>query len=260
MSTPSVSSSAGVSSLLSKYQTLTSCIASTRSEIQSTETEILHLESSNISLQQIHQQMNHDLQTAYQESNDLNTSLSDTLRKKGYHKLSSTEMELQQQIRYLEGRLRTKKSLRAEQKREFQQSCRKFRLNIEQHRICFQGFEKDPLPFQDQDEELISARKNKSESDAILLKGKTLNSNAKAQQKTLQKEAIDRTFNLQQQMKQLKEIRRDVQEKERELQNLEQSTKEFEEINDGFARSKCIRRDICENGMEQKGNLSLLLL
>jgi hypothetical protein len=204
--------------------------------------------------------MNHDLQTAYQESNDLNTSLSDTLRKKGYHKLSSTEMELQQQIRYLEGRLRTKKSLRAEQKREFQQSCRKFRLNIEQHRICFQGFEKDPLPFQDQDEELISARKNKSESDAILLKGKTLNFNAKAQQKTLQKEAIDRTFNLQQQIKQLKEIRRDVQEKERELQNLEQSTKEFEEINDGFARSKCIRRDICENGMEQKGNLSLLLL
>jgi hypothetical protein len=147
-------------------------------------------------------------------------------------------MELQQQIRCMEGHLQSDKAQRAEQRREFHQICREFRMNVRRNRISFQGLEKVQLPAEGEDEELENAKENKIKSDIVILGARRSSLEAKGQKNMLEKEAVDRTMNLQQQRNQLKEIRRDVQEKEREIQNLEQSTKELEEFNDGFARSE----------------------
>jgi len=183
--------------------------------------------------------MNHDIQTAIQETNQLHHSLSNScpvLEK--YQKLSQTEMELQQQARCLEGHLQSKKAQRVEQRREFHQICREFRMNVRRNRISFQGLEKVQLPAEGEDEELENAKENKMKSDIVLFGVRKSSLEAKERKNKLEREAVDRTMNLQQQRNQLKEIRKDVQDKERELQNLEQSTKELEEINDGFARSE----------------------
>jgi len=111
-------------------------------------------------------------------------------------------------------------------------------MNVRRNRISFQGLEKVQLPAEGEDEELENAKENKMKSDIVLFGVRKSSLEAKERKNKLEREAVDRTMNLQQQRNQLKEIRKDVQDKERELQNLEQSTKELEEINDGFARSE----------------------
>lgn len=275
MSDSFASSSAAVasSSLLSKYTKLTSSITSTRQCIESTENEISNLMSAIQELKESQREMEQDLSKAVEETNvwlnktrrssttaTTTTTTSSTdedkhekndLRNCGkeeeeeYKKLTQTEMELQQEIQMLEKGIDREKSEKEQQRQEFLSTCREFRRMMKRDRIMLEGLKfqtgSEYTEQQDAEEKMKMARERKRESEVALVRAQQAVALLREEKQRMEKESLDRVQNLQQQRKQLKKVRGVVMEMEREMHNLEQSTKEFEEISAGYAKGTLSR-------------------
>jgi hypothetical protein len=98
---------------------------------------------------------------------------------------------------------------------------------------------------QDAEEKMKMARERKRESEVALVRAQQAVALLREEKQRMEKESLDRVQNLQQQRKQLKKVRGVVMEMEREMHNLEQSTKEFEEISAGYAKGTLGRYYVC---------------
>mmetsp|Transcript_16186 Transcript_16186/g.30600 ORF Transcript_16186/g.30600 Transcript_16186/m.30600 type:complete len:438 (+) Transcript_16186:150-1463(+) len=262
------------SSLLSKYTKLTSSIALTRQSIDSTENEISSLMSAIAELKESRQEMKQDLSKAMEDTNaclitktrssitttttdgatttvsagdnTASTNTYDRADEEEYNRLTKTEMELNHEIQMLEQDIKREKSEKEQQRLEFLSDCRDFRRMVKRSRITLEGLKFQTgstyIEQQEVEDKMKVAREKKRESEVLLARTRQDVSRLKEEKQRKEKESMDRVQNLQQQRKHLEKVRGDVIEMEREIHNLEQSTKEFEEITDGYAKDAARRR------------------
>jgi len=167
-----------------------------------------------------------------------------------YKRLTQIELDLIQELQSLEQDVARQKAHRAQQRQEFLLTCREFRMRVKRGRISLERLklQKGTSPslllrnqqqeqqVEEEKDEIELAREKKNESELILARVQESLSSFKKKKCKMDKDACDRVKNLQQQRKHLERVRSVVTEMEAEIHNLEESSKEYEEISNGYAK------------------------
>lgn len=227
------------SSLLAKYTTLTSSIESNRKAIQNAELELDALQARHEALIDSSNQMNQELQVAREETRELSYALSKASNEK--NQLCENKRHQQESILEIENlnrKLQLIQRQRRDERNKFLRHCSNFRNDLKRNRIEL-AHESQITVSDSEDDDLIKAKNDLEASIQALEDARESHAEMRDKRQRLEKEKDDREANLNQQKKQLEKLRRDIDSQNGELNDLQNSTIECEEMASAYERGEC---------------------
>lgn len=236
-----MNTSKGASSLFDKYTSLNNAIASTRSGIQEKQKIIGSFESQLEDIQSTCRFDETKISDTANEIQSLKESLAAELVKNS--QVHDMERDAKQQLEMLQQMIIDLQKRRVDDRIEFRTKCKEFRSNLKRSRAELNSLDQDDW-FQIIKEEtksnilLRNASVQHDQSYEKKVSAFKKLEDAIKRREEVQSRSIRRKTNLEQQKVQLERIRNGVVEMEREIVELNENTKECEEISSGFAKGK----------------------
>ena len=227
------------SSLLAKYTALTSSIESNRKAIQNAELELDALQAQHEALIDSSNRMNQELQVAREEKRELSYALSKASNEKNqFCAIKRHQQESILEIENLNRKLKLIQKQRRDERNKFLRYCSNFRNDLKRNRIEL-AQETQVTVSHSEDDDLIKAKNDLETSIQALEDARESHGEMRDKRQRLEKEKNDREANLNQQKKQLEKLRRDIDKQNGELNDLQKSTVECEEMASAYQRGEC---------------------
>lgn len=227
------------SSLLAKYTTLTSSIESNRKAIQNAELELEALQAQHEALIDSSNQMNQELQVAREETRELSYAQSKASREANQLRdVKRHQQESILEIENLKRQLQLIQRQRRDERNKFLRYCSNFRNDLKRNRIELAN-ESQVIVSDSEDDDLIKAKNDRDASIQALENATDSHAETRDKRHRLEKEKNDREANLNQQKKQLEKLRRDIDKQNGELNDLQNSTVECEQMANAYQRGEC---------------------